>query len=137
MGGVGAAAGAVSGIVNTGVQTHFDRKQFDIMQANKRMQPDQIYGNSAGAAMVNKIHNGIYWVTKTGNNQSQMINEYERKGYPTFITGKPTDMNWIINSLYGGQSTKIISGYFLKTLKNNYVTNEVNKKLTSGVTLIL
>ena len=45
-------------------------------------------------------------------------------------------MNWITNSLYG-QSTKIISGYFLKTIKNNYVTNEVNKKLTSGVTLIL
>lgn len=137
MGGIGGAVGAVSGLVNTGVQTHFDRKQFDIMQANKRMQPDQIYGNSAGAAMVTKIHNGIYWVVKTGNNQSQMINEYERKGYPTFITGKVTDMNWITNSLYDGQSTKIISGYFLKTIKNNYVTNEVNKKLTSGVTLIL
>lgn len=135
--GMGGAVSAVSGIVSTGVQTHFDRKQFDIMQANKRMQPDQIYGNSAGAAMVTKIHNGIYWVTKTGNNQSQMINEYERKGYPTFITGKPTDMNWITNSLYDGQSTKIIFGYFLKTIKNNYVTNEVNKKLTSGVTLIL
>ena len=66
-----------------------------------------------------------------------MINEYERKGYPTFITRKPTEMNWITNSLYDGQYTKIISGYFLKTLKNNYVTNEVNKKLTSGVTLII
>ena len=60
MGAAGGISGAISGIVNTGVQTHFDRKQFDIMQANKRMQPDQIYGNSAGAAMVNKIHNGIY-----------------------------------------------------------------------------
>lgn len=137
MGGVGGTVGAVSGIINTGVQTHYDRKQFELMQRNKQMQPDQIYGNSAAASLILKIRNGIYWVTKTGNNQSQMINEYERKGYPTFITRKPTEMNWITNSLYDGQSTKIISGYFLKTLKNNYVTNEVNKKLTSGVTLIL
>lgn len=93
MGGIGGTIGAVSGIVNTNVQTHYDRKQFELMQRNKQMQPDQIYGNSASSALIQKIRNGIYWVIKTGNNQSQMINEYERKGYPTFITRKPTQMN--------------------------------------------
>lgn len=92
MGLIGGAVGAVSGIVNTSIQTHYDRQQFGLMQRNKRMQPDQIYGNAAGSSLIQKIRNGIYWVTKTGNNQSQMINEYERKGYPTFITRKPTQM---------------------------------------------
>lgn len=50
------AAGAVS----TGISNKFDRKQFELMQANKRMSPDQIYGDSSGSAMVTKIHNGIY-----------------------------------------------------------------------------
>lgn len=63
MGPVGLAAGAIgvaSAAIGTGISNKFDRKQFELMQANKRMSPDHILGDASGAAMVTKIHNGIY-----------------------------------------------------------------------------
>ena len=131
VGGIGMAAGAIS----TGISNKFDRKQFELMQANKRMTPDQIYGDASGAAMVNKIHNGIYWLVKTHNNNLQMKLQYNRIGYPTYMKKTIMDITPIINTSVGSRA-RVLTGYFVNTIKNNYVTNEINKKLSEGVILV-
>lgn len=131
VGGIGMAAGAIS----TGISNKFDRKQFELMQANKRMTPDQIYGDASGAAMVNKIHNGIYWLVKTHNNNTQMKLQYNRIGYPTYMKRTIMDITPIWNSFVEAEA-RVLTGYFVNTIKNNYVTNEINKKLSEGVILV-
>lgn len=45
------------------------------------------------------------------------------------------DITPISNSLVDAEA-RVLTGYFVDTIKNNYVTNEINKKISEGVILV-
>jgi len=133
----GGVASAITGIVSTGIQTAFDKQNFELGLKSKSMCLDQLYGNTSSSDQLNNSRDGIYWIIKTSNNSTMMLNEYYRKGYPTLYNTTIGTLEYLANPLFGSKDCKIVSGYLLETIENNWITNEINKKLAEGVIILV
>lgn len=131
----GGVANATTSLVNTAVQTKFDKMQFELMQRSKQKTQDSLFGDGSSSYQYFNVRKGIYWIVKTNNNVEKMLIEYYKKGYPTNVYKSINSIDWAYNGLFESQS-KIVSGYFLKTIENNWTTKEINKNLAEGVIIL-
>lgn len=140
---VGPAAGAAMGVIQgasaiatTAIKTHFQEKAMNLGLNTQRLLVDKLYGDTASSLQYWNIRHGIYWVVKTMNNDSQMKYQYDTVGYPTNQVKNINLMPWTTYNYTLGVYSKLIYGYFNKTIVNSYITQAINNKLKDGITLV-
>lgn len=130
----GAALGATIGAANTLIDTSFALHNEQLRQKGLELMPDQLLGDSSSAMFLNDTRYGIYWIIKAPIKQSVMLNEYYLRGFPTGIVTNLDNMSTASNGIYG--ACKYVQGKIIATLKNAYITSEIDNKLQEGVIII-
>lgn len=131
---VGAIAGAGVSLATGAMNRNFDLEIEGLRTRGLALKPDQILGNSSAVGLAGQIKYGILIQTITSDFEDSMKIKYE-------LTGFPTTKIKTINELQQGDTqqfgkTKLVKGQLLETVRNKYITNEINKKLQEGVILI-
>lgn len=123
---LGTAIGVTSSVVS--IATNITNLHY--MEKGYKDKSDEIIGQNDLSMSLLKGY-GVYMIEVTPDAVSlnQMIETYNLIGFPCGTKLKP---NTIITS-----GNNVIAGRMLEVVKNNYVTNEINKKLNEGVVVIL
>ena len=122
--GVGAGLGAANSILTTAtgmMNMHF-------MEKGLRDKADQIFGqNDLSMALIKGF--GVYLIAITPESAvlNQMLDTLSLIGFPV---GKIAKLNTLL------ESRMVVAGKMIETVKNHYVTNEINKKIIEGVVII-
>lgn len=124
--GLGTAIGVTSSVVS--IATNITNLHF--MEKGYKDKADEIIGQNDLSMSLLRGY-GVYMIEVVPDAVSlnQMIETYNLIGFPCGTKLKP---NTIITS-----GNNVIAGRMLEVVKNNYVTNEINKKLSEGVVVIL
>ena len=124
--GLGTAIGVTSSVVS--IATNITNLHF--MEKGYKDKADEIIGQNDLSMSLLRGY-GVYMIEVVPDAVSlnQMIETYNLIGFPCGTKLKP---NTIITS-----GNNVIAGRMLEVVKNNYVTNEINKKLNEGVVVIL
>ncbi len=124
--GLGTAIGVASSIVS--IASNITNLHY--MEKGYKDKADEIRGqNDLAMALVRGYGVYLIKVTPETNVKNQMIETFNLIGFPCGTKLKP---NTIITS-----GNNVIAGRMLEVVKNNYVTNEINKKIAEGVVIEL
>lgn len=136
--GVSGLVGGFSHLWGTRRKHEMDDKMYELQQSSLMMKAPKLYGDPSASSKLPHIRSSIYWVIKRNNNDDMMYNYYIRNGFPTTLYKAISEMN-----AQGGnpifkdnEPIKVISGYFIDTIRNNYTTDSINETLTDGVIII-
>lgn len=144
----GAGASLITGVINQAIQENAINKQLDldkrygiqsqkIAERDAETQPDQIYGNSAELSMLIDNYFGIvlFEISNQTNGTKFMENELSWSGFPTSGVKKYTELAGTMHPFFE-TAVVLIKGIIYNNIKNSFTTNEINKKLESGIIIV-
>lgn len=136
---LGAIAGYAGSTTHAVLSRNYALRSEKLREKGLRLQPDIIQGNNVDLGLNDKRQYGIILYTEEAASISDegytaMTKEYALRGFPCNLLTTITALGMSANDVF--TSANILEGQFYITIKNNYITEEINKKLMEGVTLV-
>ena len=137
--GFGTAAGAIGGAAGAAFKTAVtfttNAVNHNWMIKGLKDQADQIFGeNDVSMTLLKGFSATIIKVEPELRVWSQMIESYNLTGFPVATIKKISNLAYQGNTTFG--SSKVIAGNLIQTVKNQFVTDDINDKLKLGIILV-